>query len=255
MYPPSYIGMTGFSTREQVEAVLAHRSKSAKHYLMIGVLVSHKSLHGQPLDQPKRYPPREVLGDIFTDGKQLLNLLHFNTNAPEQLLDDMLLAQDLAGIFCHGFQLNMMWPDIKILQGYRKFCPTQVLVLQCGKRALEQAGSPQALADRVGKYEGLIDYVLIDGSGGLGLPFDEILVKEYFSELSKLSGIGFGVAGGLEPGSLYRLHPVWRKFSNFSIDAESGLRINDKFSIHIASQYLSIAEEIFKQRTLVHASE
>ena len=252
MRPLPYIGITGFTSRSEVTTVLKSRSKDSKHLVSVNVLVSSKSLRGEELRQPKRFPAREKIPGIFGDDPQVLNLLHFNTNRPDELLHDMLDAQSLAGPFCHGFQLNMAWPDIGVITEYKKMYPKNTIVLQCGQRVIEEAGSAGALARRVTEYRDIANYVLIDQSGGQGLPLDIILARSYFAEISKeVPTIGLAIAGGLRAEALHKLYTLWKKFSDFSIDAESKLRTDgDDLDTTKAACYLKIADTMFVKRML-----
>lgn len=254
MRPQSYIGITGFSSRGEVERVVAARPQESEHLLMIGMLVSHKSLHGQPVEKPKRYPKREVVPSIFMPGKNLLNLIHFNTKNPEVLADDMKEAHELAGEHCHGFQLNMAWPEADAIEQYRVKYPNAKIVLQCGASALEAVRESGAVGEkfvkRVASYGPLVDYVLIDQSGGQGLMFDHFYVEQCFELLSQgTPNLGLVVAGGLQSENLHSLYFLWKKFKDFSFDAESKLRDgNDVLSISRAVPYLQIADAVFTRR-------
>ena len=128
---------------------------------------------------------------IFRGYRNLLNLIHFNTKEPEKLFDDMCLAQDLAGPNCHGFQLNIAWPDKRVLERYKKYAlfHHKTIVLQCGGNALREVGSPFNLGLRLRDYEGLVDYVLVDPSGGLGKEFDPGLPKQPSTTSSRTPSI------------------------------------------------------------------
>lgn len=247
--PPAYIGMTGLSSRQEADEVLAgHEEKNL--LLMIGVLASYKSLNGLELDQPKRYPPKEILADIFPEAAKVLNILHINA-PPEAFLDTMLQGKELAQR-CQGIQLNITWPVPAILEKYLKIYPDDILILQCGRRALEQTGDVKGLAARVKQYEGLARYVLIDTSGGRGIPFDVEHAKRCFEALQPLS-LGLGIAGGLDSSKLHKLHRL-KSFMPFSIDAESGLRTDDDlFSARKALHYLKCAATVYKERLLERA--
>jgi hypothetical protein len=251
--PKRYIGMTGFTSGEQVAAVLSTRpdardpdTREDKYLVMIGVLVSDKSLAKKLLDQPKRYIQPEALGTVFSSERGILNILHIN--APrEALLDTMLAARGLA-THCHGIQVNKSWPDLSIFGHYLKSYPDDKLVLQCGSGALEEAGNSMVtLTRRVMEYEGLATYALIDPSGGRGTPFDERMALQCFGALHRLP-FGLAIAGGLSSARLHKLHKL-KAFSPFSIDAESGLRSrDDEFVVRFARNYLDIAHTVFAKR-------
>ncbi|TSC69336.1 MAG: Uncharacterized protein G01um101456_241 [Parcubacteria group bacterium Gr01-1014_56] len=249
-----YIGITGFTTAGEINGVLDVLPRYTYRQVMVGVLVSSKTLRGIPNKWPQRYPKPEKLSQIFTAHRKALNLIHFNTKEPERLLDDMLLAQSMAGPNCHGFQLNIAWPDKGVLKQYRDTKPEHAsqsgaVVLQVGSKALDECGrDPTKIAERVHEYEYLADFVLIDPSGGVGQEFDVDFTRQCFIELeSKTTYMGFGIAGGLHAGNLDRLAPLLEDFS-FSIDAEGKLRnVEDNLDVEAAKAYLKSADEKFRQ--------
>jgi hypothetical protein len=244
--PTHYIGMTGFSTNEEVVKVLEGRPAKRNYLIMIGVLVSDKSLAKVPLDQPERYPAPEALGSIFSSDERLLNILH--VNAPrETLLETMLHSRELAGPHCHGVQVNKTWPEPQILKEYLRLHPGDKIILQCGSDALKLASPISVgLEPRVAEYKGLAHYVLIDPSGGKGTPFDVVLAQTCFAALKALP-FGLGIAGGLSSAQVHRLHKL-KSFGKFSIDVESGIRDqDDKLIIKAAKNYLNVADTVFRQ--------
>lgn len=247
--PPRYIGATGFSQATEVSELLSEVPDSFEHKIMVGVLANQKTLAGFVQDQPLRYPPRETLGDIFVPHKKTINLVHWNTKEPERLVEDLSQTAELVGPLLHGFQLNMRWPEPRLLRAWRESGhPAQTIVLQCGKGALTDVKMrPQELIARLREYQGLIDYVLIDASGGTGTNFDPYFTRECFAEVGEaFPALGLGVAGNLKSSTLYNLSKVRSRFQDFSIDAESGLRNeDDTYSAKRARNYLTIAVTIF----------
>lgn len=248
MRPPSYIGLTGFTSRQQVALVLAGRPRNSTQLVMVGVLASDKSLRGEP-SNPKRYPNTREWKRIFSDRDHVLNLLHFNTSEPERLLAHMWLAKDLAGPFCNGFQLNVAWPDPGTLEEYRSIFNNDTIVLQCGTRALDVVGhDPLKLAKKLEVYQGLIDYVLVDPSGGRGIDFEYraafYLLDSLYASLPK---VGLGIAGGLSATNVReRVRRLLGQFKHLSIDAEGRLRdSNDHLDVVSARSYLDAAHELY----------
>jgi hypothetical protein len=257
MRPTPYIGITGISLPHEPAQILQGLELQSDAKLMFGSCVSHKTLlGGTATKHPKRYPDVHMLEEQMSQDPRVMNVIHFNTREPEQLLMDLNQAQFLAGPLCHGFQLNMPWPYIPTLKEYKDTHDKEhnIVILQCGKRALEEVhNNPTKLAARVNDYLGVIDYVLIDASGGEGHEFDINKTLEYFAALEQFGNLGFGVAGGLGTHSLSRLWPIWQKYSNFSIDAESGVRNDDDMLVvHEASTYIVGGDQMFVQRALAH---
>ncbi|MDO8571756.1 MAG: hypothetical protein Q7R79_03695, partial [bacterium] len=98
-------------------------------------------------------------------------------------------------------------------------------------------------------YEQLIDYVLLDPSGGTGKMFDPRVERTYLDKLADL-GVGLGVAGGLSPSTLHLLQPLINDYPNLCIDAEGRLRNqDDQLDLTVAGSYLQKAYELFDSVT------
>lgn len=251
MRPQPYIGITGFTHRDQINAIVHDALPlDTDRLVMAGVLVSNRTLRGETSKWPNRYPKVEKLKDIFPRYTCLLSLIHFNTNEPEKLLDDMCKAQDFTGPNCDGFQLNIAWPDPKVLEHYKAKAQfrNKTIVLQVGNKAFDEVERRVVkLAYKVLEYQGLIDYVLVDPSGGLGKEFDCDFASDCFNFLRKVPDVGFGIAGGLHPNNLERLRPLLKDFE-FSIDAESKLRnTEDHLDMAVSSLYLHKADHLFRE--------
>lgn len=246
-----YIGVTGFMSRAEVDAVLTAIPAGAERMLMIGVLVSSKTMRGIPNKWPNRYPSVDQIAGIFPNHPLALNLVHFNTKDPNELLSQMLEVTKLAGENFHGFQLNIKWPDPHILWKYKERYPEKIIVLQCGETALEEFHwDPIVLASVVSvNYESYCEYVLIDPSGGLGKALNPHKGLEYLQQLNaRTDKMGFGIAGGLSPTTLEDLMgPIAKVYPNTSIDAEGRLRdSNDNLDVAVAKDFVSKAYALFK---------
>lgn len=248
MRPRNYAGVTGFMSRDEVDRVLCAMNQPPPPLTMVGVLASSKTIRGETNKYPRRYPTLDALETVFPNYHGVLNLIHFNTKQPEVLLTDMRDAQELCGPACDGFQLNVPWPEHEVLEMYRGDGQPEkrVIVLQCGTAALDMVGNdPVELNDRLESYEGLIDYVLVDPSGGKGLDFDLDFMVRCLDVLSAHlpESIGIGIAGGLHAQNLYKLWPLAERHGfRFSFDAEGNLRDdNDDLDINKASAYLESA--------------
>ncbi len=242
-----YIGVTGFMQRGEVDAVLQSVPEEAKRWLMIGVLVSSKTLDGVPNKWPGRYPSVDTIAGIFHEHPAAFNLVHFSTDTPERLLEQMVRITELGGEHFHGFQLNMKWPDSGIIRRYKDEFPDKAIVLQCGHSALKAVGfNPSRLSAAVRNYEGICDYVLIDLSGGLGKPLDVYDSARYLAYLNVDISMNLGIAGGLNADTLTELFvPIARAFPNISIDAEGKLRTDtDNLDIQKAKAFVSSAYDI-----------
>ncbi len=185
---------------------------------------------------------------IFQERDECLNLVHYNTKSPEDLLMQMVQITDEVGYLLNGFQLNIAWPNPKTLETYHKLCPGKTIVLQVGNQAFAEAFNvPSYLARIVKDYLGLVDYVLLDPSGGLGIPFYPLTMQEYLQELQQFENeLGTAVAGGLSPSTLHLLKPLVKEFPGLSINAEGKLRTSmDDLDVAVARQYIEGALKMF----------
>lgn len=223
-----YIGVTGFTntgaTARAVEVVDAEKIGLRRHKLMIGVLADDESLKKRR--RHARYPDLGRLAAIFPSHRRTVNLVHYATREPSTLktqLNEIVLR---AGPYFDGFQLNMAWPDPAHLHfdGVRD----RRIVLQIGGAAMRMTGSaPLRAVQRLNHYAGLVTDVLIDASGGQGVPLDPTIIADYVLAIQEAHGawLNVGVAGGLGPDTLPLLEPVLAEVDplTLSIDAERRL--------------------------------
>lgn len=247
-----YIGITGFMSREEVDFVLSKMPENSDRLLMVGVLASSKTLVGKKNRWPNRYPEMDEIAEIFIYHPLALNLIHYNTREPETLSDQLSKMTILVGVNLQGFQLNIAWPSPREIALYRKKYHHKIIVLQIGSHAFEKINhSPKKLATKVAaEYEDLVDYILLDPSGGYGKFFNPYKIRAYLEALrEKDLHIGLGIAGGLGPKTLDLLELLITDFSDLSIDAEGKLRDeNDNLDLEKAGKYLQGSFEIFSSK-------
>ncbi|MCH7604617.1 hypothetical protein IID24_01335 [Patescibacteria group bacterium] len=246
----SYVGITGFMTREEVDAIIKlFLPQSPPRKLMIGVLASSGTLRGERGRNPQRYPRVETLVSMFTNHQHVVNLIHYETDEPDTLTEQLVRATELGGPNLHGLQLNHMpWPDVNKLKSYRSQCKPSRLVLQIGRTALEMIdNSSSQLVSRIEGYMGIITDVLIDPSGGMGQAFDVNETRRYLGALrSEYPYLGLVVAGGLSPETLGLVEPFLDDFSDLGIDVEGRVRTHeDTLDIQVAGLYLQLSMEMF----------
>lgn len=242
-----YIGVTGFMSRAEVDAVLTAIPAGAERLLMVGVLVSSKSIVGIPNSNPNRYPRPEKIADMFTNHPKVLNFAHIHIKDTDKLLDFMCKVAEFGGENFHGFQLNIPWPSIYALMEYRRSNPDHKIVLQCGRQALERVNvDPYILAKKVSEYVGVCDYVLIDQSMGEGKLLNPAFVMECLDAMSYLKEeFRFVIAGGLRSGGLDIIKPIMAEYPDISFDTEKGVRDdNDNLVVAKAKQFYLEGYEI-----------
>lgn len=244
-----YIGITGFVSSVEVSSVLNTVPANSKRLVMVGVLASLKTMRGIQNKWPNRYPVMERIAAIFSEHSRALNLIHYNTKEQETLVDQMVLMSEFGGRNLHGFQLNIAWPAPAALGAYRKMYPAKQIVLQIGSHAFEMVDhSPERLASKIAEYEWLVEYALLDPSGGYGKLFDSERARDYLLALkAKNFSFGLGVAGGLSATTLNLVEPLIKDFPDLSIDAEGRLRTpEDHIDLCAATEYLCKAFRMFK---------
>lgn len=250
-----YIGITDFTSFLQVRVMLevfkAHRRKSSKRQLHVGVMMSYKTLHGIQTKWQKAFPPNENIAGIFSSDK-VYNCLHYADydNSPD-LPRSLSLAIEKSGICVRAIQLDMVWPNPEeVWDGVDRSRKRLEVILQVGRRALDEVrNDPQTLVEKLENYEGVIHRVLLDKSGGEGRGMDAAelavfarAIKERFPKL------GLVFAGGLGPKTMHLVEPLVKDFPNLSIDAQGRLRQSgsaiDPINWHMAAVYLEKALEI-----------
>ena len=260
-----YIGVSGLmSEGESREVARLYREawtatgREPTHALMLGALVSAKTLGGASNKYPLRYPKIGDVGSVFqtcvncrstgvevftpfnstiADDERLpcrrcsggpprfyrLNLVHYASDVPPDLQTLMHLDAD-AGPGCHGFQFNAAWPTPETLLKFTRtpWEPPRI-VLQYGPRRLAEMGAGASVAWALKPYAGLATDVLLDASGGEGRPIDAEAAAWPLSFLDK--GWGAGIAGGLCAEALEAQPVIGRMLgAGCSIDAEGRLR-------------------------------
>lgn len=269
--PKRNIGVTGFMSVGELKAVqdfflslfieheLAHKKENAEPRLMAGILVSSKSINGIPNRYPGRYPKPESLRDLFSAAMEnnTLNLAHYNTDTPENLVEECEQVMEVAGDALHGFQLNIRWPDPALITELRHRHPKLHLLLQVGDSALAEFAKGQegrfdhydteSFMSRVATYGGCFNEILLDPSGGKGQPLQADRLKPLVQSLMTIDGLGIGVAGGLSGETMGLTADIACTCPYLSIDAEGLLRdrVTDSLSIAMVESYLRAAFTAF----------
>ncbi len=247
-----YIGITGFCSRSEVDAVLESVSAEPSRLLMCGALLSNALLAGNASDAPNRCPAPNTMAGIFSDDPRCLNLVHYRPPPGANLADALARATEVGGPNCHGVQINATrgapWPDPDGLEAYRERYRPSRIVFQAGREAMQSTDhQPDELARRCAEYSGLVTDVLVDASEGLGLPLDASRSADYLAAIrSAAPELGLVVAGGLHAGNIGELlSPLLPRWSAVSIDAEGRLRdADDRLNTEAAIAYLRVARQM-----------
>ena len=247
-----YIGITGFTSPDEVSAVLSTLPGEPSRLLMCGVLLSNALLSGESSDAPNRCPPTEAIAGIFSNDPRCLNLVHYRPQPGANLADVLARASEVGGPNCHGVQINATrrapWPDPSALVDYRRRSQPQRIVLQAGREAMASVGGDaDALARRCAEYAGIVTDVLVDASEGLGRPLDAAASARYLEVIAEAAPeLGLVVAGGLCAYNIDELlSPLLPQWGHVSIDAEGRLRDgNDVLDVGAAVAYVEAARRL-----------
>jgi hypothetical protein len=232
--------MTGFVTRAEVDACLAALPEGLT--LMCGVLVSEKTLRGERNKWWRRYPRVEDVAGIFSPDPRCLNLIHYCSDAAPST-EVVSRLQTLGGWTCQGFQFNVAWPERSTLAALAG----AHVVFQVRPHAQDE-GMMARLRAAVGAARESDVHVLIDGSGGRGIPIDPDIADAWGMMIRGHFGndVGLGFAGGLGADHLRRLAAPIRSYSA-STDVEGPVRDGDEggvLNLDKARAYLRAAGEI-----------
>lgn len=261
-----YIGVTGVANIKQaetisqafIEAGLA-RSDS-KHIGMMGFLASPKTLSPN-FQGTVRYPTTETIRQITEQiGNNAFNVLHYHTYRVSNLGAQLEHLFGESGLYpdrlCQGVQLNLAKPPIGELAKTRLSFPHLKIILQLGPRVLTEQ-TPEEIVEHLAPYVELINYALIDPSGGRGRVFQINKVAPVHNRISAAyPNLPLAFAGGFDARNAQAR--LWLLFqtigtTNFGIDAEGGLRIQhhdrelpSPLSTIKAYRYIQNAAEFFK---------
>jgi hypothetical protein len=247
-----YIGITGVMTPQEVRAL--HRvfqntfvGTGLRHKLVIGILASSKTLAGIQNKYPNRYPKPNRIPEIAQNLKDVFNVIHYSVDDDE--LDSLgfqltTISNEIGGPHIDGIQLNVVWPHNDALKSFHIATRrTYKIILQLSRYAMGQMHHDvNAIAERVASYGNLIDAVLIDQSGGMGITVDVPHTLDLLDALAKRTPyINLGVAGGLTAGTLSNsITPLINHHPNLSWDTESGVRVPkcDDLDLQACYRYL-----------------
>jgi hypothetical protein len=230
-----YIGVTGFTTPEEVASALRFLPPGRRR-LMVGVLVSDRTLEGLPEEQhPRRHPPVADLPALFPEDPRAFNVIHFHTRTPEALAAQAERLIALAGPRLHGLQINLHQVPSEGLRAIRARHPSLRLILPLRDLI------PDGASRFVEQDPCLVDVALFDLSAGRGLLFDPIEARSALEEIEvRMPGVALAVAGGLGPDTIHHVRPLQERFPDLSIDAESRLRdAEDRLDLERVGAYLN----------------
>lgn len=247
MTPTPYAGIAGFTTPDEPRAVLAAMPAHPVRKLGVGVLTTSSILLGEGISNPRRYPPRSRIADIFPDDPRAVNLVHVAWKPMERfgsVYDQLMRARDAGGDRCHGLQVNGVQAALPgDFKAYARAYPNDRLVFQFRNTALPAKQIATALL----LYGWSITDVLFDASAGEGKPMNVMHMAEVLSTIREsYPHLGIGVAGALFADVLPLLQIPLLNVPRVSTDAESKLRTeSDQLDIKKATAWMDAHERLF----------
>lgn len=237
-----YIGVTGFTKPSETAEIINSLPINPERKVMFGVLMSKKTLFGKPAGNPKRYPKREIIPQIFPNHRAALNLIHYNSDTDRELHKELFQVINNGGPFADGIQLNIPWPSLEELERFKSVYDKAIIVLQVGTKAFKMVNeSPDELLEKIHSYRDVITHVLIDMSGGRGIALDKGLVFALLPYIQSMQILSV-VAGGINENNFHTLvRPIAKHFPQTSFDIESGARDkNDNLDLEKSKKLINM---------------
>jgi hypothetical protein len=259
----NFVSISGVSDKGQMERInRAYREENLDFPLVIGYQVSNKSINQGTKNNRQPWFSELGLLDKQTKDYGFHTAVHYYTK------DNATMLQDLEKIIDTGvnpkmtlLQLNTLPCSLETLSKVKEFGFHVIFKVAVSDKQTTQggyavwkgkevqdvsSGEVSPLVSQVSERLGLIDYAMFDPSHGtnLDLDFDENNMAMKFGRAivdnPKLRETGLVYAGGIKPGNVSRITRLLNaSFPNrFSIDTESGVRIDDQLSPELVKDYL-----------------
>lgn len=273
-----YVGVSGVNGLHQQAELEAVANEVELHeglnrrVLLLGIKATHKT---QYLDVPNKYgeefyPVGEkgfqyALDRSVSSRDSVLPVAQIylepelaTDNTYRQAFTDKLLSR--GGSWLRGMQYDMLpWHqhDFRDYLGDVREIYGRKIILQAHGPAMDDLG-PARLAQALGQYGPVLDYVLFDSSHGKGEKLHTAQLRKFLHEaysVSELDHIGFGIAGGLDEEIVRgELPPLLREFPDLSWDAEGKLHPIIKqgarpLNMRAAKRYLQASAHVIKNNS------
>jgi len=220
-----YVGITGFKTAREVKGVLDSWDPSKFHgfRLMLGFLCSAQRL-AYITERGRVSPAAKDLSKLVREAHMntrsvdlprlakglpptVLPMIHYHTTNREGLAEEVNNLFNMNHLyrdsFCRALQINMTWPDVDQIKKIKDRYPEMEVLLSITGTAIK-GKTPGEIADRAATYDGLVDYVLVDPSGGRGVSFDHRQCSEIMKGVrERMPETAIGVAGGFSGDNVY----------------------------------------------------
>ncbi|MFA6105242.1 MAG: hypothetical protein WC725_01415 [Patescibacteria group bacterium] len=250
-----YIGITDVPSGKEARYLLKvlREEKTVgnfPHQLMVGAMMSYKTLHGLPTKWARIFPAYQDLADIFVDDPLAFNTLHYADYEGIDVAASLLDAIHWGGKNLRALQLDMVWPKASAIAEVRLQHPKLKYILQINKKSLDEIKNDMnKLVGELHRYQNTFDYVLFDCSMGEGKPMNVSDMYHFVSTARRYRPeLGIAIAGGLGPNTVSILAPIIGDFPNTSWDAQGQIHPNNDPNIPISSR---LAEEYLRKSALL----
>ena len=271
-----YLGVTDFASKQQVDAMLSVFTEAfplKNRHLMVGTMMSYKTLNGLPTKWAAAFPKAEEFSDIYSSNHELLlNTLHYadyeDLTHPRDLTRAIMIAGHrgpFSPTTIQALQLDMPWPSAALIQEAISNAQSLIdestkeenslrnlkVILQIGSVAMDRVdNNPQRVSKKISDYGDTIHCVLFDRSGGLGKKMDSDLLRAYILETkTNCPNVSVAVAGGLGPDTMELVVPLVKEFPDISIDAQGKLRRSgnalDPIELDLVEMYIRKSGKVF----------
>lgn len=251
-----YIGITGFNSLEQVSNFNIH-ANYPMGYFMYGFTSSNKRL-ADPKSSGKTSPSLNFLGAMIDAVPRYhLPMVHYFTPNLDGLADEIIELFTYCKLDPNrvGLQINALWPDINHLKVLKRL--GHIITLQLPAKAIEIENI--RVVDKLKTYRDVVDYALIDPSGGQGKDFSighasslMTLIKKEIPEITP------GVAGGFSSDNVEeRIRAIQEhskchachqpELHDYCIDAQGKLRVDGQLNIPKATIFIDRALRAFTE--------
>jgi hypothetical protein len=227
-----YIGIYDFRSRGQTletasffqELCLFNRLENRK--LMVGVMMSFKTLNDWPTKWAEVWPKKEAVKNIFIDHPLVFNTLRYQDYGTNINLWYMIeAASTYGGEYLHAVQFDMIWPSPVLVARFHKRLPKIEVVLEVNSEALDRVmNQPDQLVNKLRTYRNSLNCVLLNkNQKGLGMNAETLL--PFVRAISEhLPNLGLAVEGGLGLNTLHLVEPLVKEFPNISFNAKEKIR-------------------------------
>lgn len=233
-----YIGVTDFVNRQQVVEAVKCLLPWTDRRIHVGAMVSYKTLNKIPTATgwENIWLDEQGLNNLFVKGRDVFNVIHYadypdKSNKVHTKFDDLKRAVLRCGPGVEGIQLDMVWPNAKLISELKDTFPDLQIILQVSSLAIEFAANHDLkFNEALETYnEAELDYILLDSGMGRGIAFDPASTVGMINQaLFQFPEHKIAIAGGLGPTTYKNFSSIAKKFPKISCDAQGQLRPSGK---------------------------